>query len=213
MKTFRRSLRIFLFVCFVSFAVPSSGATSATKMMLILGDSLTAGYGLDDPATEAFPARLQQLLNKAGASWRVVGAGLSGDTTAGGLRRVDWALRQPVDLFVLALGGNDGLRGLSPAATRANLDGILAKVRAKYPAAKLVVAGMQMPPNLGADYLDAYRAVFPAAAQAAGATLIPFLLEGVGGVPELNQPDGIHPTAKGHARVAETLWRELRAWL
>jgi acyl-CoA thioesterase-1 len=194
---------------------PSSPLLPAAepKTILIFGDSLTAGLGLDDPATQAYPALLQKKIAAAGLPYRVVNGGLSGETTAAGLRRIDWMLRERVDVFVLALGGNDGLRGILPPVTRANLAGILEKVRSKYPEAKLVVAGMQMPPNLGPDYLVAYRAIFPDVAKATGATLIPFLLEGVGGVPELNQHDGIHPTAKGHAQVAETVWRVLRTLL
>jgi len=219
MKTSRRSFRALFFVSVLSFMSPVSSpsspllAAAAPKTILIFGDSLTAGLGLDDPSTQAYPALLQKKIDAAGLPYRVVNGGLSGETTAAGLRRIDWMLRERVDVFVLALGGNDGLRGILPPVTRDNLAGILAKVRAKYPEAKLVVAGMQMPPNLGPEYIAAYRAVFPAVAKATGATLIPFLLEGVGGVPELNQRDGIHPTAKGHELVAETVWRVLRALL
>ena len=219
MKIFRRSFRALLFVSALSFMSPASSPSSPflpaaePKTILIFGDSLTAGLGLDDPATQAYPALLQKKIAVAGLPYRVVNGGLSGETTAAGLRRIDWMLRERVDVFVLALGGNDGLRGILPNVTRANLAGILEKVRSKYPEAKLVVAGMQMPPNLGPDYLVDYRAIFPDVAKATGATLIPFLLEGVGGVPELNQHDGIHPTAKGHAQVAETVWRVLRTLL
>jgi acyl-CoA thioesterase-1 len=210
MKTFPFFRKILLFVCFVG---NLSAFAAEPKTILIFGDSLTAGLGLDDPSTQAYPALLQKKIDAAGLPYRVINGGLSGETTAAGLRRIDWMLRERVDVFVLALGGNDGLRGILPPVTRDNLAGILEKVRAKYPDAKLVVAGMQMPPNLGPDYLAAYRAVFPEIAKATGATLISFLLEGVGGVPELNQPDGIHPTAKGHEQVAETVWRVLRPLL
>jgi acyl-CoA thioesterase-1 len=219
MKTFRRSFRALLFVSALSFMSPMSSPSSpllpavAPKTILIFGDSLTVGLGLEDPSTQAYPTLLQKKIDAADLPYCVVNAGLSGETTAAGLRRIDWMLRERVDVFVLALGGNDGLRGILPLVTRDNLAGILAKVRAKYPEAKLVVAGMQMPPNLGPDYLAAYRAVFPEVAKATGATLIPFLLEGVGGVPELNQRDGIHPTAAGHALVAETVWRVVRPLL
>jgi acyl-CoA thioesterase-1 len=213
MKSFRRSFRPLLFVYFVCFVVNLSALAAETKTILIFGDSLTVGLGLDDPSTQAYPALLQKKIDAAGLPYRVINGGLSGETTAAGLRRIDWMLRERVDVFVLALGGNDGLRGILPPVTRDNLTAILAKVRVKYPEAKLVVAGMQMPPNLGPEYLTAYRAVFPEVAKATGATLIPFLLEGVGGVPELNQRDGIHPTAKGHEQVAETVWRALRTLL
>jgi acyl-CoA thioesterase-1 len=213
MNTFRRSFRIFLFVGFVGFVGNLSAFAAEPKTILIFGDSLTAGLGMDDPSTQAYPALLQKKIDAAGLPYRVINGGLSGETTAAGLRRIDWMLRERVDVFVLALGGNDGLRGILSPVTRANLAAILEKVHFKYPDAKLVVAGMQMPPNLGPDYLAAYRAIFPEVAKATGATLIPFLLEGVGGVPELNQPDGIHPTAKGHEQVADTVWRALRPLL
>ncbi|HZP59259.1 MAG TPA: arylesterase, partial [Opitutaceae bacterium] len=143
----------------------------------------------------------------------VVNAGLSGETTAGGRRRIDWILRQPVDLFVLELGGNDGLRGISPADTRANLQAIIDRVRGKYPAARIVLAGMQIPTNLGPDYTRAFRTLFPELAEKNHLPFIPFLLQGVGGHPELNQADGIHPTAAGHALVAENVWKILRLFL
>jgi acyl-CoA thioesterase I len=188
-------------------------AANATRTIVVFGDSLTAGYGLGEPDTQAYPALLQRKIDAAGLPYRVVNAGLSGDTTAGGLRRVDWVLRQPVDIFVLALGGNDGLRGIDPALTRANLDGILGRVRARYPSAKLVVAGMQMPPAMGADFTKAFQEAYPAVATKTGATLVPFLLEGVGGNPRLNQRDRIHPTAEGQVVLAENVWKVLQPLL
>lgn len=183
------------------------------KTIIFFGDSLTAGLGLEDPASQAFPGLIQKKIDAAGLPWRVVNAGLSGETSAGGLRRVDWVLRQPVDLFVLELGGNDGLRGIPPADTRANLQGIIDRVRAKYPAARIVLAGMQMPSNLGTAYTRAFRDVFPELAAKDHLVLIPFLLADVGGRPGLNQADGIHPTARGHAIVADTVWKVLRPLL
>ena len=185
------------------------GAKTATRTLLFFGDSLTAGYGLDDPADEAFPGLIQKKLDGARLPWRVVNAGLSGETSSGGLRRIDWFLRQPIDGFVLALGANDGLRGIEPELTRTNLAKIIARVREKNPGVLLVVAGMQMPPNLGPEYPRDFAGIFPAVAKQAPATLVPFLLEGVAGQPELNQPDGIHPTAEGHRKVAETVWAHL----
>ena len=189
------------------------GAEPAPKTILFFGDSLTAGYGLDDDASQAFPGLIQQKLTAAGLPYRVINAGLSGETTAGGLRRINWVLRGPVDIFVLELGGNDGLRGLAPALAAQNLQALLDKVRAKNPNVKLVLAGMTMPASMGEAYTREFSAIFPALAAANQATLIPFLLEGVGGVPELNLPDGFHPTAAGHRIVAETVWRWLEPLL
>jgi acyl-CoA thioesterase I len=182
-----------------------------TKTMLFFGDSLTAGYGLDPD--EAFPALIQRKLDASGRAWRVVNAGLSGETTAGGLRRLDWILRQPVDVFVIELGGNDGLRGIDPQTSRANLESMIKRVRERYPAVKVVLAGMQMPTNMGPEYTREFAAMYSDLAQKLPITLIPFLLEGVGGVPQLNLPDGIHPTAEGHKIVAETVWRALQPLL
>lgn len=205
-------LPCFLLLIFAVFAA-SLPAAEGPRTLVFFGDSLTAGYGLDDPSTEAYPAIIQKKIDADHLGWRVVNAGLSGETTAGGLRRVEWILRQPVDIFVLALGGNDGLRGISPALTRTNLQGIIDRVRAKYPAAKIVLAGMQMPPSMGADYTREFRELYPALAAKNSATLVPFLLEAVGARAELNQPDAIHPTAEGHTLVAETVWKVLRPLL
>jgi acyl-CoA thioesterase-1 len=187
--------------------------TANAKTIVFFGDSLTAGYGLDDPVAQAFPALIQQKIDAAKLPWHVVNAGLSGETTAGGRRRVEWVLRQPIDIFVLELGGNDGLRGIPVSDTRANLQAIVNFVRSKSPAAHIVITGMQIPTNLGADYINAFRDVFPALAKDNQLTLIPFLLEGVGGHPDLNQADGIHPTAAGHTLVAENVWKILRPLL
>jgi acyl-CoA thioesterase I len=177
------------------------------KNVLILGDSLAAGYGIQ--REEAFPALLQKKIEAAKLPYRIVNGGVSGDTTAGGLRRIDWMLKQPVDVLIVELGGNDGLRGIPPAETKKNLQGIIDKAKQKYPQVRVVVAGMQMPPNMGEDYTKAFAEVFPSVAQANKAILIPFLLEGVGGKADLNQPDGIHPTPKGHEVVAENVWKVL----
>ena len=178
-----------------------------TKTLLFFGDSLTAGYGLDPD--EAYPALIQLKLDDSGRAWRVVNAGLSGETTAGGLRRLDWILRQPVDIFVIELGGNDGLRGIAPEISRANLEAMINRIRERSPRVKVVLAGMQMPTNMGPDYTRQFAAMYPDVAHKLKVTLIPFLLEGVGGIPSLNLPDGIHPTAEGHKIVAETVWRSL----
>ena len=211
-KSLSPFVRVILFFAF--FVLPSFAAEAQPpRTIIFFGDSLTAGYGLADPAAEAYPALIQEKISAAKLGWRVVNAGLSGETTAGGRGRIDWILRQPVVLFVLALGANDGLRGTDPAATRANLQQIIDRVRAKYPKAKLMLAGMQMPPTLGADFSRAFGKIYPELAAKNDATLIPFLLEGVGGRPDLNQADAIHPTAAGAAIVAETVWKILRPLL
>ena len=197
----------------VALAAAPAMASSTFSTTVFFGDSLTAGHGLEDPTDDAYPALIQKKIEAAGLKWRVVNAGLSGETSAAGLRRVDWILRQPIDLFVLALGANDGLRGIDPAVTRTNLQGIIDKVRAKYPSATIVLAGMMLPPSMGENYARSFREIFPALAEKNGLPLIPFLLEGVGGVPELNQADGIHPTPRGHAMVAETVWKVLKPLL
>ena len=184
-----------------------------TRTIIFFGDSLTAGYGLPDPATQSYPALIQQKIDASGLEWRVVNAGLSGETTSAGLRRVDWVLRQPVDIFVLALGSNDGLRGIDPSVARENLLRIVERVRAKNPKVKIVLAGAQIPPEMGRDFAREFAGLFPDVAEKADAVLVPFLLEGVGGRADLNQADRIHPTPKGHAIVAETVWKVLRPLL
>jgi acyl-CoA thioesterase I len=182
-----------------------------TKTVIFFGDSLTAGYGVDPD--EAYPALIQKKIDADGLPWRVVNAGLSGETTAGGLRRLDWILRQRVDIFVLELGGNDGLRGIPPTTSRANLEAMIKRIRERYPDVKVVVAGMQLPTNMGPEHTREFAAIYPEVAEAHGAVLIPFLLEGVGGVASLNLPDGIHPTPQGHQIVADTVWDILRPLL
>jgi len=185
-------------------AITGSDPNESRKVILFFGDSITAGYGIDEQ--EAFPALIQQRLDSLGLAWRAVNAGLSGETSAGGLRRIDWLLRQPIDILVLELGGNDGLRGVSPDDTRRNLEEIIDRTRAKYPEVRIILAGMQIPPNLGPEYAAAFADVYPSVARNKQVELLPFILEGVGGIAELNLPDGIHPTAEGHRIVAETVW-------
>jgi acyl-CoA thioesterase-1 len=198
--------------CLLAAMTPRSAAAEPANIVFF-GDSLTAGYGLSNPGSDAYPALIQEKIEAARLGYRVVNAGLSGETTSGGLRRLDWVLRQPVAIFVLALGANDGLRGINPQVSRANLEAIVARVRAKYPAAKLLIAGMQMPPQMGAGYSRDFSEMFPAVAEKAGAALVPFLLEGVGGLARFNLPDGIHPNEEGHARLAENVWKVLRPLL
>lgn len=188
-------------------AAPSPAQTQ--KTVLFYGNSLTAGYGLE-PA-QAFPALLQEKMKAAGLNFRAINAGLSGETTAGGLGRIDWVLRQKVDIFVLELGGNDGLRGLPTPQMKTNLQGIIDKVKEKYPTAKIVLLGMEAPPNMGPDYTAAFRKVYTDLQAENELTLIPFFtfLDQVAGESDKNQPDGIHPTAEGHRIVSDNLWPTL----
>jgi acyl-CoA thioesterase I len=185
------------------------GVARGDAVVVALGDSLTAGLGV--AADEAFPARLEARLKTEGYAYRVVNAGVSGDTTAGGLRRVDWVLRARPDVVIVALGANDGLRGQDPRAMRANLDEIVARLLAA--GARVLLVGMRLPPNYGGDYTKEFEAVFPAVARRAKVALVPFLLDGVAGVPRLNQADGIHPTAAGQQAIADHLWPYLRPLL
>ncbi|MDQ8187540.1 arylesterase [Pelagicoccus sp. SDUM812002] len=188
-------------------------AFSATdeKRILFLGDSLTAGYGIDP--NQAYPALLAEKLEERGLEYAVSPAGLSGETSAGGLRRAKWVMQKPVDILVLALGANDGLRGIKLSDTKRNLQGIIDFAKGEYPNIKIVIAGMLMPPNLGEAYTAEFRAMFPSLAETNDATLIPFLLEGVAGEPELNIADGIHPNPEGHKILAETVWNALEPLL
>jgi acyl-CoA thioesterase I len=195
----------------VASEVPNIPVKNATgKTIVVLGDSLAAGYGLD--RTEAFPALLQRKVNELGLKFNVVNAGVSGDTSAGGLRRLDWLLKRPVDVLVIELGGNDGLRGLSAAAMKKNLQSIIERARAKYPGVQIVLAGMKMPANFG-EYATQFERVYPELAKEHNVALVPFLLEGVGGRPELNLPDRIHPTVEGQKILAENVWQVLKPLL
>ncbi|MGA1195553.1 MAG: arylesterase [Candidatus Latescibacterota bacterium] len=177
------------------------------RTVLFLGYRLTAGYGLDEE--RAFPTVVQAKIDSLGMPFEVVNAGLSGETSSGGLRRVGWLLRREVDVLVLALGANDALRGVPLEVTRKSLQGIVDQTRAKYKDVKIVIAGMEAPPNLGDAYTDGFRAIFQDLAKENDAALIPFLLAGVAGNAELNLPDRIHPTQEGHRIVAENVWQVL----
>jgi acyl-CoA thioesterase I len=178
------------------------------KTILFFGNSLTAGYGLDP--SQAFPALIQEKVDSLHLPYKVINSGLSGETTAGGKSRISWVLREKVDVFILELGGNDGLRGIDVQSTRQNLQAIIDTVKAKNPETRIVIAGMQIPPNMGPDYTAKFRGVFAELAEKNNTALIPFLLENVGGIPSLNLPDGIHPTAEGHKIVAENVWKVLQ---
>ena len=191
-----------------SSAAGRSVNSTGEPTVVFMGTSLTAGYGLADPQ-QAYPALLARRADSLGLGVRVVNAGLSGETSAGARRRVDWVLRGRVDAFVLETGANDGLRALDVEATRENIVATIRRVRAMRPDARVYLVQMEAPPNLGAGYTGRFRAIYPAIAKAEGVTLLPFLLEEVAGRAALNQPDGVHPTAEGARRVANTLWPAL----
>ena len=174
---------------------------------MFLGTSLTAGLGLEPE--QAYPALIQQKIDSAGLDYRVVNAGVSGETSAGARRRVDWLLREPVSVLVVETGANDGLRGLPPDSLRANIQAVIDRARAMRPEARIVLVGMRIPPNYGRTYTQRFETLYPELARENDAELVPFLLDGVGGVPSLNQPDGIHPNAEGQRLMAQTVWRVL----
>lgn len=185
---------------------------NSSKTILFFGDSLTAGYGLDD-ANDAFPAVIQTTIDSLSLGYTVINSGLSGETTAGGKGRIDWVLNQQIDVFVLELGANDGLRGIPLQETRRNLQAIIDAVLEKNSEAKIVLVGMQLPPNMGQDYTSEFKIIFPELAEKNQLHLVPFLLKDVGGIPALNQSDGIHPTAEGHKILAKNVWEVLETVL
>jgi len=177
------------------------------QTILFLGNSLTAGYKLNP--NDAFPALIQKKIDALNWPFDVKNAGLSGETTSGGLRRINWLLKKPVDILIIELGGNDGLRGISTEVTEKNLQGIIDRAKAKNPDITIILAGMQVPPNLGKDYTQSFESIYPILAKTNNLPLIPFLLKDVAGLPKLNLPDGIHPTEEGHKIIAETVWQTL----
>jgi acyl-CoA thioesterase I len=187
-------------------STPDSSAVRK-QSVLFLGTSLTAGYGIDPD--QAYPALIQSKIDSSGLPYRVINAGVSGETSAGALRRVDWLLQQPLAVLVVETGANDGLRGLPTDSLKANLHAILKRAKELQPSVKLVLIGMRIPPNYGRTYSQSFEAIYPELAREFGATLVPFLLDGVGGISSLNQPDGVHPTAQGQRKMAETVWRVL----
>jgi acyl-CoA thioesterase-1 len=190
---------------------PPPPIASDAPVVLFLGTSLTAGFGL--APDQAYPALIQKRLDAEGLRYRVVNAGVSGETSAGARRRIDWLLRQPVDVLVVETGANDGLRGQDPQATRANIQAILDRARREAHPPQVLLLGMQAPPNLGQEYTARFRDLFPELARTNSVALVPFLLEGVAGIPSLNQADGIHPSVEGERRLAETVWTGLRPLL
>ncbi len=185
---------------------------SSKKTILCFGDSLTAGMGLED-SNDAFPGLLQTKIDSLGLDYVVVNSGLSGETTAGGKSRVKWVLNQEVDIFLLELGANDGLRGVPLTETRSNLQAIIDIVQNENPNTIIILAGMELPPNMGQDYTTEFRNIFADLAKTNDLKFIPFILENVGGIAELNQSDGIHPTVEGHKIVANTVWEVLETAL
>jgi acyl-CoA thioesterase I len=184
--------------------------STGKKVILFFGNSLTAGYGLDEPDTEAFPAIIQKKIDSLKLDYQIVNAGNSGETTSGGKDRINWVLKQKIEIFVLELGGNDGLRGIKPQESQKNLLQIIQTVKEKYPQTKIILTGMEAPPNMGQEYTTEFSAIFKAIAQATQVDLVPFILAGVGGEARLNQPDGIHPTSEGHKILAQNVWAILQ---
>jgi acyl-CoA thioesterase I len=204
---FRRLAQALAVLAWILATASLAGAEAERRAIVVLGDSIAAGSGVE--LSEAFPSLLQRRIEEKQLPFNVVNAGVSGDTTAGGVRRMPWLLRQTIDVLVIELGGNDGLRGIAPEETRSNIEKIISLAREKYPDVRIVLAGMQMPQNMGAEYNRKFRELFAAVAKEKKTALIPFLLEGVGGKPELNQPDRIHPNPEGHKIVAGNVWSVL----
>jgi len=195
----------------VTQATTKTEEKSEKKYILFYGNSLTAGYGLDEEAS--FPSLIQYKIDSLELNYRVINGGLSGETTASGLSRLDWFLEDQPEVFVLELGGNDGLRGIPLEETKKNLNAIISSVSKKFPSTKILLAGMQIPPNMGLEYAQEFKEMYTEIAEKQSVEIIPFLLEGVAGNPELNLPDGIHPTSDGQQIVAQTVWKHLRPLL
>ena len=204
-------LFLWFFLSSLMLGMKVSAAAAEPKAILFLGNSLTAGYGVD--ATQAFPALILDRIDSLGWNFVVINAGQSGDTSSGGLSRIDWLLRHEFHVLFLELGINDGLRGIHVDVTRQNLQAIINRTKSRYPDVKVVLAGMRVPPNMGEKYAASFRDIFPRLAKKNGAHLIPFLLEGVGGDPDLNLPDGVHPSVEGHKIVAENVWKVMEPLL
>lgn len=200
--------RIFTAIVLISLLPLMVYGQESPKRILFFGDSITAGYGIGEE--NAFPAFIQQKIDSLDWNFKAVNGGSSGETSAGGLSRIDWMLRQPVSVFVLELGGNDGLRGIDLDATKQNLQKVIDKVEAKYPDASIVITGMQVPPNLGSDYTREFKEIYPELAEENNAELIPYFLDELGGDSELMQSDGIHPTEAGHRLLADKTWEVLK---
>jgi acyl-CoA thioesterase-1 len=186
-------------------------AKDSALIILFFGNSLTAGYGVKPE--DAFPSIIQKRLDGLVLAYKVINAGLSGETTASGVNRIEWVLREPVAIMILELGANDGLRGIDPEESKINLQEIIDLTQTRYPDIRIIIAGMEAPPNMGQEYVSAFRSIFPELSRMNDLPLIPFLLEGVGGEMELNQQDGIHPNEQGHKIVANNVWEVLEGEL
>ncbi|WP_243699178.1 arylesterase [Flavobacterium hiemivividum] len=190
-------------------AATEQAKTTSSKKIVVFGDSLTAGYGLDD-VNDAFPGIIQDKIDALQLDYTVVNSGVSGETTSGGINRIDWVLNEEPSIFILELGANDGLRGVPLQQTKENLQGIIDAVKKRYPSTKIILAGMQLPPNMGQTYTTEFKNLFPSLAKKNDLYLIPFLLDNVGGIAALNQSDGIHPTKEGHEILATNVWNVLK---
>lgn len=204
-------MRYLLILFYIASLTVQGQAQDENKVILFFGDSVTAGLGVE--TNEAFPALIQNKIDSAGLNYEVINGGLSGETSAGGLRRIDWVLQRPVDVMILELGGNDGLRGIDLKSTKENLQQIIDKAKAKYPEMKIIIAGMQVPPNLGPEYSNEFLQIYPALAQENNLPLIPLFLNSIGGNEELMQQDGLHPTSEGHKVLANLIWEHLQPLL
>lgn len=204
-------MKIIIVILSMFFTYSLQAQDSDTKTILFFGDSITAGLGVNK--SQAFPALIQDRIDSLGLNYEVINGGLSGETSAGGLRRIDWTLQRDVDIMVLELGGNDGLRGIDLNSTKDNLQQIIDKMKAKNPDSEIILAGMQVPPNLGQDYTKQFETIYPELAEENDLPLIPMIMDKIGGDEELMQSDGLHPTPKGHQVIAETIWEALRRLL
>lgn len=190
----------------------SKSKSKESKVILCFGDSITAGYGLDDP-DQAYPAILQEKIDSLGLNYEVINSGVSGETTAGGKSRIDWILKQDIEIFLLELGANDGLRGVDLSETKRNLQAIINSVQKQSPETRIILSGMQLPPNMGETYTSEFKQLYQELAKTNNLAFIPFILKDVGGIKSLNQSDGIHPTAEGHEIVAQNVWEVLEPML
>lgn len=202
-------MKSLLFIISLFLTCSLQAQESDTKTILFFGDSITAGLGVDK--SQAFPALIQDRIDSLGLNYEVINGGLSGETSAGGLRRIDWTLQRDIDIMVLELGGNDGLRGIGLNSTKENLQQIIDKVKTTNPDAKIILAGMQVPPNLGQDYTKQFETIYPELAEENNLPLIPMIMDKIGGNKELMQSDGLHPTPRGHKVIANTIWDTLES--